>query len=69
MGWKWSELQAMLPASELIMLASEVLMLDAEQVDTVGWLDANGGRFSVKSAYRLACNWPEEAAEGGWKRI
>lgn len=68
-GWKWHELQAMLPASDLIMLASKVLSLDVEQADTMGWLDVNGCRFNVKSAYRLACSWPEEVTWRDWKRI
>lgn len=34
--------------------------------DSMGWM-ANGGKFSVSSAYKLACGWFEESHWRGWK--
>lgn len=67
--WKWDELQSLLSMTDTVQLASRVLRLGEDQVDTMGWLDDNGGNFPVKFAYQLACSWPTEDAWSGWRWI
>lgn len=52
-GWDWISFSNSLNPSALISLASMLLDLDESKVDVFGWLDSNGGIFSVESAYQL----------------
>lgn len=42
---------------------------ESQTMDSVGWLDRVGGRFSVKSAYELGVGDMENAVRGGWKLL
>lgn len=65
-GWRWSQLQKTLHATQMVLLASEVLWPESDLRDKMGWM-ANGGKFSVISTYKLACGWFEEWDWIGWK--
>lgn len=58
-------MQQNLSATHLLSLTLVVQRAEEEQVDRVGWLTTNGGKFTVKSVYQLDCQWPEES-RCGW---
>lgn len=47
----------------LVKLASITVMQEDSIMDRAGWLDARGGKFMVKAAYKLARRWVEEVED------
>lgn len=47
LGLKRHELHQQIPATQLLKLASTVLRPEKEQMDRMGWLEANEGKFEI----------------------
>lgn len=52
-GWKWNWVRPLLPNLSLLKLSSTVINPLSLEGDKMGWLNAKGGVYSVKSAYDL----------------
>lgn len=68
-GWKWEQLSHVLPASKLLQIVATIINVGTKAKDRMGWLDARGGKFTVKSAYMLACEEECDNIWHGWKLI
>lgn len=66
-GWKWDRVSSLLPQLSLMKPASTIINPLNIESDEIGWMDANGGGFFVKSTYELEVGGAEEEKWRGWR--
>lgn len=68
-GWNWESIGDLLPAITLMKLAGTTIDTHSEVEDSVGWLDVDNKKFTVKSAYELLTRRQTQECWKGWSKI
>lgn len=69
LGWKWDQLEDLLPAKILDKLAAIIIHDELGAYDFTSWKEESYGNFSVSSAYDIVVDTVESIEASKWNRI
>lgn len=68
-GWTWENISPFLQATDLMLLASKIIMPEAMERDSFKWMEDKGGICTVSSAYDVFVGRSREEVWGGWSLV